>query len=569
VLDGTSLAGSPGTPGSPAVAATWPTGLVKFSGKTKDQSPGAVLENTLSGSASILLGSHVVSSSNLTIGRKKSASSAVSAIVTAIGAGGVIKAYIGGNSVTSTCAAQGTDTLCLVDTSGAYDNNGQTVTLGNLTLPGTMTWSITDTTGGTNASPAIPATPATGWSNFKPALTVTTFNGGNNALTGVTVTSDCSSVNGASDAHIHQYDDKYDRTGVDFLNPSATSHKLAKAITSNTIEYKVLMHNQYLNPAVKFHVGNSSYEPSQDVGYVSVKDYQTSATLDLAALPIYSGTSKTTGVTGKMIGSLVVNMPTDALSVKDWWGNGDMRVGLHPINPGCGGRTGGTTDGNMYQPVIPPANGVDGPGIKGWSASTVSLNSIGVRHGGALTVQIIKATTPNSAIELNDSNGRPEYGWRIKSGEVANYVLAEYTVFWHHPSNGCYGDPAWTKIPGPDNGSSTATTPAAGSTDPKLGDLSGTSGGTVSSVTVTVTGNVMTTTITYSSGGQAIITRTTNADNSVTIVTRDADCVASGAGCQGITDTVYGTSGNILTGGDERGNQVRTGRVSWHELIRE
>jgi hypothetical protein len=569
ILDGTSLAGSPGTPGSPAVAATWPTGLVKFSGKTKDQSPGAVLENTLTGPASVLVGTQIVFANNITIGRKKSATTMVSTLVGAIGTGGLIKAYIGGDSITPTCATQGTDTLCLVDTSGAYNNNGQTVTLGNLTLPGTMTWSITDTTGGTNSSPAIPGTSATGWSNFGPALTVTPFIGGNAALTGVTTTSSCSSKNGSAGAHVHQYDDKYDRTGVDYLNPSNTVFKLANPITSNTIEYKVLMHNQYLNPALKFHIGNSAYEPSLDVGYISVKDYQTSATLDLATLPTYSGTSKTTGVAGKMIGSLVVNMPTDALSAKDWWGNGDVRVGLHPINPGCGGRDGSTTDGNLYQPVIPPANGVDGPGIKGWSASTVSLTSMGVRHGGSLTVQIIKAATPNSAIELNDPNGRPEYGWRVKSSEVANYVLAEYTVYWHHPSNGCYGDAGWTKTPGPDNGASTPTTPAAGSTDPKLGDLSGTSGGTVTSVTVTVTGNVMTTTITYSGGGQAIITRTTNADGSVTIVTRDADCVAAGAGCQGISETINSTSGTVLTGGDERGNQVRTGRVSWHELLRD
>jgi Tfp pilus tip-associated adhesin PilY1 len=569
ILDGSSSPGLPGTPGTAAVPDTWPTGLVKFSGKTKDANPGAVLEATLSGPASVKVGSQIAKSTNITIGKKKTASNVVSAIVSAIGTGGAIKAYIGGNSVTPTCATQATDTLCLVDTSGTFDSNGQTVMIGNMTLPGTMTWTITDTTGGQFSTPAVPSTPATGWSNFKPALTVSPFIGGSDALTGVTITQSCSSKNGSTGAHVHQYDDKYDRTGVDFLNPSNTAFKLSNAVTSNTTQYKVLVMNQYLNPAVKIHVGDPAYEPSLDVGYISVKDYLTTPTLDLATLPTYTGTSKTTGVAGSMIGSLVVNMPTDALSAKDWWGNGDVRVGLHPINPGCGGRDGDTTDGNMYQPVIPPANGVDGPGINGWSASSVSLNSVGVRHNGALTVQIIKASTPNTAIEMNDPNGRPEYGWRVKSGDHAAYVLVEYTVYWHHPDNGCYGDAGWTKSPAPDNGSSTATTPAAGSTDPKLGDLSGTSGGTVTSVTVTVTGNVMTTTITYSTGGQAIITRTTNADGSVTILTRDADCVASGAGCTGISETIYNTEGTVLTGGDERGNQVRTGRVSWHELIRD
>jgi hypothetical protein len=418
----------------------------------------------------------------------------------------------------------------------------------------------------------VSGTPATGWSNFKPALTVTAFSGGAEALSNATITKSCSSKNGASNAHIHQYDDKYDRTGVDMLNPSATSHRLSNAITSTTIKYKVLVHNQYLNPAVKLHIGDPTYEPSLDVGYVKVKDFQTSATLDVDALPIYNGTSNATGTTGTgfgPIGSLVFNMPTDALSAKDWWGNGDVRVGLHPINPGCGGRDGDKTygtDGNMYQPVIPPPNGVDGPGTKGWSASTVSINSVGVRHGGSLTVQIIKDTTPQSALELNDSLGRSEYGWRVRSADHSAYVLAEYTVYWHHPDNGCYGDAGWTKTPAADDGSSTSTAPAAGSTDPKLGDLSGTSGATVTSVTRVVSGNVVTITITYSTGAQATITRTesTDADGRTTITT--VTCDADG-NC--VTDVVHEdtAASNIVNGGDERGTRAHTGRVSWHELI--
>ncbi|GAB1232840.1 hypothetical protein UT4_13060 [Ferrigenium sp. UT4] len=425
------------------------------------------------------------------------------------------------------------------------------------------------------SSPGSPGTPATGWSNFKPALTVTTFSGGAAALSNVTVTKSCSSKNGNSDAHVHQYDDKYDRTGVDMLNPSSgTAHKLSQAITSTATKYKVLIHNQYLNPAVKFHIGDATYEPSLDVGYHKkgdggYYDQLIAPTLDVATLPTYNGTSNVTGTSGtgfQPIGSLVFNMPTDALSAKDWWGNGDVRVGLHPINPGCGGRDGSTTDGNMYQPVIPPANGVDGPGINGWSASTVSINSVGVRHGGALTIQLIKDTTPNSALELNDPLGRPEYGWRVKSADHAAYVLVEYTVYWHHPTNGCYGAAGWTKTPAADNGSSSPTTPAAGSTDPKLGDLSGTSGATVTSVARNVLGDVTTTTITYSNGKTAKITRTlsTDVDGHKTITTETCD--AGLLHC--VTDVVHEDSAasNIVNGGDERGTRAHTGRVSWHEL---
>ena len=371
-----------------------------------------------------------------------------------------------------------------------------------------------------------------------------------------------------SKSHIHQYDDKYNRTGVDMLNPSNATFRLSNAIPLTTTAYKVIAQNQYLSPAVKIHIGDSSYLPSLDVGYISIRGFVTSATLDLATLPTYTGNSSTTGATVPKIGSLVINMPVDALTSKDWWGNGDVRSGLHPTVTGCVKQDAGANDGNMYQPVIPPTNGVDGPGTLGYSSSTTPATATGARHNGALVIQIIKASTPNSAIEQNVA-GRPEYGWRVKSASYATHVLAEYTTFWHHPNGKCYGDAGWTKAPPTDVSASSAVTPAAGSTDPKLGDLSGSGGGTVTSVTRVVAGAVTTTTITYSTGKTATIKRTANPDGTVTIVTRDADCVTAGAACTGVTETVAASGGSVLTGGDERGSQARTGRISWRELIRE
>ena len=582
--DGTSSPGLPGSPGSTGSPATYPTGLITFSGgRTEDQDPGSEITADLGGPASIMVGTTVAKSTNITIGINKRERNSAAAIVSAIGTGGTIKAYVGGSSITPTCAAMDNKSVCLLDTSG--QPNGSTVAVGTQTLPASQVFTTTATAGGTASSPAVSGTPATGWSNFKPALSVTTFSGGADALSNATVTQSCSSKNGNSDAHVHRYDDDYDRTGVDMLNPSSgAAHKLSSAITSTATKYKVLVHNQYLNPAVKFHIGDASYEPSLDVGYHKkgdggFYDQLIASTLDVTALPTYNGTSNSTGNTGtgfQPIGSLVFNMPTDALSAKDWWGNGDVRVGLHPINPGCGGRDGDKTDGtdgNMYQPIIPPPNGVDGPGIKGWSASTVSINSVGVRHGGALTVQIIKDTTPQSALELNDPLGRPEYGWRVKSADHAAYVLVEYTVYWHYKGSSpqvCYGEAGWTKTPVPDDTTCTPvddpsckTSPAAGSTDPKLGDLSGTSGATVTGITRVVdpTTGVVTITITYSNGAQATITRSESVDT-ITTETCDAD-----GNC--VTDVAHKDTADasIVNGGDERGTRAHTGRVSWHELL--
>ena len=409
-----------------------------------------------------------------------------------------------------------------------------------------------DLTGGTDAVSAIPAT---GWSNFKPALTGSSFSGGVDAVAGARTTTCSPITTWQSKSHTHQYDDKFDKTGVDMLNASVEALNLYNAVPTATPQFKVIAHNQYLNPAVKINIGRTDYQYNLDFGYTSIRNFVTSAGLDLATLPTYTLAD---------VGSLVINMPIDALTSKDWWGNGDVRAGLHPTQTGCVKKAAGATDGNMYQPVIPPANGVDGPGTKGWNASTTPTTATGARHNGSLTIQVISASTPNSAIEENVP-GRPEYGWRVKSADYTTYVYAEYTTFWHHPNGKCYGDAGWTKVPPQDESSSSPETPNAGSTDPKIGDLSG-GGGTVVSVTRTVVGNVTTTTITYSGGGVATITRTENFDGSVTFVTRAADC--SDASCETV-QTIASSAGSIMTGGDERGLQARTGRVSWHELIRQ
>jgi hypothetical protein len=177
-------------------------------------------------------------------------------------------------------------------------------------------------------------------------------------------------------------------------------------------------------------------------------------------------------------------------------------------------------------------------------------------------IQIIRDTTPNSAIEQNVA-GRPEYGWRVKSGVFSNYVLMEYATYWHHPNDKCYNVTGWTKTPPADNGGSKLQAKAIGSTDPKIGNLSaGSSGsGTITSTTTTIVGNVTTTVISYTVGANATIVRTANADGTVTIVTTDTLGAVT-------TQTIANTDGSLKTGGDERGHQAaRTGRVSWRELV--
>ena len=354
--------------------------------------------------------------------------------------------------------------------------------------------------------------------------------------------------------HFHEYDDTFDVTGVNMLNASSPDLNLSKAtaVFGAATEFKVLVMNQYLNPAATVKVG-----PSAD--FVSVKTYnslasETDATTLLAALPSYTAAN---------IGNLQMNLPLDAFASKNWWGNGDVRAGLIPTATGCVNKmaTSGTTPVDSQ---LDPTPGIQGE-----------------RHNGALVVQLIRATTPSSALQLNVA-GKPEYGWRVKNSEFFKHVLAEWTYFWHHPNGQCYkSGTSWVKNPPEDHaGGSKGSTPAVGSADPKFGsfgsggttgtvggsgtgsDLTVPSGVTETSRTVSATGNTVTLVITYSDGKTIKIETTKNGNGTASQKITNRDGVVS-------TSVRLDADGRMYENVLSRMNAVRSGRVSWKEVIRD
>jgi len=361
--------------------------------------------------------------------------------------------------------------------------------------------------------------------------------------------------------HIHEWDDIYDKTGVNMLDASATSYDLANAIPSTSTPFKVIAQNQYLSPAVNIHIGNPAYQYDVNAGYIPIKNFTTSATLDVTALPTY---------TRATVGSLAFNMPVEAFEQRDWWNGAlglpaDVRVGLHPTQYECVIASKGSRDGNMFQPVIPPGTlgtlpRADGNGVLGYGTGTTSLTATGVRHNGALAIQVIRADTPQDAIEMSIPE-HPEYGYRVKASKFNTYVLAEYSTFWHDKGNAgrCYGTTGWTKLAAPDTrpcGDSESSTTrkcdapksSASGTDPKIGAFGGGTG-------------------TGGSSGDVVSTEVTeNADGTVSVVTTYSD---------GTTSTTIIDHG-ISTGGAVNGNGINLGgvttppevlgRVNWREL---
>ncbi len=552
VNPGTSQALVAATSGTPS------TFMFTFSGGNTSNAGNVQYTKTLAGNTASMIYSGNNLGNIIDLGKNKTPTQAAANFKGDVNGKNNFIAALGG---ATGCTGQPVTVVC-VSYPGVYDN-GLLPTMGTLTNQGTITIAISASTGG------VAPVSQSGWTNFSTAVTAPAFNSA--GVDGDVVGDACTSCQ--SDQHFHQYDDTFNVTGVNMLNPSSSTLNIKNAIPQLNIPFKVLLMNQYLSPAAKIHIGNPAYVYNLDFGYIRAKNYLTSATLDLATLQTYQrdpntvwpGSASTDAdklAAPKYIGSLAINFPIDAMSQKDWWGNGDIRVGLHPSVTGCVKKSAGTTDGNMFQPVIPPAAPNDGPGTLGYNAGTTAATATGVRHNGALTMELVRANTPNSAIELSVP-GRPEFGWRVKGSLYSQYVLAEWTIFWHHPNGKCYGTAGWTKFAPTEADTASNAVQPAGTTDPHIGTLSGdaSSGLTITDVTTTTNGNVSTTAITYSDGTHATIVRTENADGSVTIVTTD------NAG-QVTTQTIANTDGTLKSGGDERGLQAKTGRISWRELIK-
>ena len=390
-----------------------------------------------------------------------------------------------------------------------------------------------------------------------------------------------------STQHKHEYDDLYDVTGLNMLNASNSVQNLSNAITDPSTQFKVIAHNQYLSPAARLHLqGTPSYVFDKDRGYIDLKTYSTQA--DVAALQ-----ASLTSYTLSTVQSLAVNFPVDAFAQRNWWRGdlglaADVRVGLHPTQTGCVKEGDSSNGGNLFQPVTPPARVLAGGTITGTGNGTIpSPRTSGVRHNGALTIQVIKAATTNDQLEMNVS-GSPEYGWRVKSADFATQVLAEYTIFWHHNNRKCYGESGWTKEAPEDTTAGTGTaTKASGSTDPKIGAFgSGTGTGsgipTVGTTTTTnpTTGAVTTTVTVLNSDGSYTITATDrnpttgavtttvtvlNSDGSYTITTNG---ITAGGGTSNSIDVGGIVDGSGVMGSGMSAPLAPVGRLNWKELRR-
>ncbi len=298
-----------------------------------------------------------------------------------------------------------------------------------------------------------------------------------------------------------------------------------------SLKFKVLVANQAYSPAVTLTLTDiaSSYNAKAFA-------YQSSG-VSLANLA--SGLKEYhLGTDAGAITGLQVNMPLDAFKAKDW-GTGVSRSGLHPTKADC-----------VYNnPVLGP---------------------LGEWRNGALTVQIVDTSVGEADLQFNVAS-RPDLGYRLKSTSMKAKLIAEYTLFWHHPNDKCMGMTGYTISPPQDTGvpDAVAGKKAVGSSDPGAGLLFNgspnsdgeyvelTPGTVVLPVVTNPDGSTTTTTIVTTAnatGGFTVTTTVTTVPDPTLVV--DVGIVTGGA---------VGTTGKIDTGGIDK-NAANLGRITWREL---
>ena len=181
-----------------------------------------------------------------------------------------------------------------------------------------------------------------------------------------------------------------------------------------------------------------STAPTPIFGRITVTNVSTTGSIGcggsingVAVNPGCTATSVTTGVRQADapggVGGFELSMPSAAFQIKDWWGDGVKQTGVMPTFYAC-----------------PDASNADGtePLNRTRTGGQYS-GTLLERNDGVITVQVVKDTTPDSAVQLNVL-GRPDLGFRVMDTQFQTYVMAEYVIYWHHPNTVCYGDTSST-----------------------------------------------------------------------------------------------------------------------------
>lgn len=240
---------------------------------------------------------------------------------------------------------------------------------------------------------------------------------------------------GSTQSHSHLYDDLFNITYVDWVNPAKTGLKnIPEAVASDDQEFIVLVANADLSPGVTVTVGNTDY---------NVVEYQRMLHEKLAA---WNGSGPLTDGNGQSLILTMNDLTANGGTVRFTMGSrAIINGGLHATGNGCVNQDENVTNdrwrnGSLVVQLVERSHFTSGP----------ALDRLHVQQPSDLLGQLI-LSNGNTVILKNDHNDNsliesaaPHYeaagGLVVKdSGEF----IYEGAVHWHYGGNSCYGDAAW------------------------------------------------------------------------------------------------------------------------------
>jgi hypothetical protein len=209
--------------------------------------------------------------------------------------------------------------------------------------------------------------------------------------------------------HTHEYDNQYNVTGTNMLNPSDPQKNLSLAIpATSTTPFKILLAGQKLSPGVVMKLGSNTVTDE----YLSVTVVPDRSRFDRCD----GGSHRRRRIPALGLTRIARRYALEhaAQHIHDAnWANLQNQSACTPLTP--------------YDPNDICRVGLV-PGVTG--CVTSSENKSGVvgepAMNGALTMQIIDAATPASDIELNVA-GDPAMGWKVAK-TAQTRILAQLHV---------------------------------------------------------------------------------------------------------------------------------------------
>ena len=244
-------------------------------------------------------------------------------------------------------------------------------------------------------------------------------------------------LGGKTDGHVHEYDDKYDLTYVDYFNIAAPDklNNVTDVGIAMSEEFIVLIANADLSPGGELTIKDKEY---------NVVKYQRMIHKKLAA---WDGVGPLVDDEGVSLIYKIAWFQGSSIPLRSTFNSVAITSGgLHPTNTDCVNGAASITNGRwrngaLIFHLVKRSHFI---------AGTPPLDRLTVQNPSDLRSPIVLSdgTQVELTEDLNGNSvidpGTPDYevygGLTVTSNAE---FLYESTLFWHYPGGACYGEPSW------------------------------------------------------------------------------------------------------------------------------